>query len=530
MAAVVRTFVKDFRRFWPLAAAAFVLDGFLGFFPDLGVGNSGPTDRMVITVAAAVRLFVIGFAAVAVVHEDLVDSDRSAWLTRPVAPWQLLGAKLLFLAAALAVPTGVCAIAVSLRYHLGPAEGASVGIKSSLDVLLEAAALACLGSITPSLLAAGVAFGVLTLGFGLAQPYLELAGVSGPAWFVASDGSEVLAMAVIISTLVYQYSRRRLAGAVGVAILSGMIAVAVGRAVSGLTIQPGLTLTEVGLAVEDPNAFVGATLIRPFPMADKVVIGLQVRVSKPVDVHDWVGPAQSTFSAADGAIYSMSGPTGGWIADESADVPGDEASPYTQWRGYPEFARAVGVPLHLLGSTVRNLDVLEMPASDFERLRGLSGTLTTRFKIHREQVSAQGSLPLQVGATSAVPGRLVRVDSVNLNSDSGIQVVIRTIDVVSRLHEYHNRLWALVDDRRNEVSLSGVNFGRSHRSYVLLDLDDEIDFQRRWTRGSAESKSGLDPSWLQDARLVYIDLVYESPGSVDLSAPTFAMPKVGGAQ
>jgi len=530
MAAVLRTFLKDLGRFWPLAAAAFALNAFLGFFPDLGIGVSGPTDAVVLEVATAVRLLVLALAAVAVVHEDPVSSDRSAWITRPLGPWQLLAAKLLFLTVALAAPSGLCATAVSLRYHLGPPASAVMGLQNGLDVLLEVAAYACLASVTSSLLTAGIAFAGLTLAFALAQPYLQLAGVFGPSWFQATGGREALAMAVTLVALAYQYARRRLARAMGVAALAGMIAMAVGWAVSAVTDRPEPTLTDVTLGVEDPKGFVGAILTRPFPLADRVVVGLQVRETKPDDEHDWVGPPLSRFTAAGGINYSMSAPSGGWIRDGIAETGLDDAYSYTAWRNYPEFARAVGVPLRSPDSAVHNLDVLEMPAEDFERLRGLSGTLTTRFKINRETILDQGSLPLQVEASSAMPGRLARIESVSLNPNGGLQVVVHVTDVVARRYNY--RLWALVNDRRNEVSLSGflLSLNYSPGSYLLRDHTDQISFQRRWTRGSQESNAGLDPSWLKDARLVFIDLAYASPGSVDLSVPGFVMPKVGGAR
>jgi hypothetical protein len=528
MSNVGRILLKDVRRFWPLAVGADLLAFFLAFFPALGLTGA---NSSVISAAESVRLIVIGLAVVALMQEDLVVSDHAAWITRPITATGVLAAKLLALVVLFILPFWVITAAGAHRYDLGLATCLAVGGGHSAKLLVIAIFFALVGVLTPSFLMAVFVFAGSAVALMVLQPYVSLFG-SPNGGEVSLDSYRpstlIVAAALLILALGYHYRQRQwrrslvaVAAALVLAILAMHLIETTPPAKGAI---PGLKVTAV-----PSRGFVGATLARPFPFSDQVVVGLQLHFSRPTDGDYYVDPVAASFSARDGRAFAQELPNGAWIQSFGELFSGI----YSSWNSYPQAAHTV-LDIALKDRTATAVRaVVALSGRDFEGFRGATGVLHVALTGDRQVVTDRGFVPLEVGATMFLRGARLKIEAVRFASAGNLEVKYRRTNVESRSVSSERPLFALINDQAGEVSLeeNGRDFGGQAESYLLYDYQEPILFSHRWSRHSDQISEGISPDWLKSARLAYFIIAApDGTRAVEMVVPDFAMPAIGGSQ
>jgi hypothetical protein len=517
-----RVFLKDFRRFWPLALTAALLAFFLAFFPMLGI--SGANGSM-ISAAGSVRSLVIGLLVVAVVQEDPVLSDRAAWITRPMTGSGVLAAKLLLLLVLLVVPFGVITAFGAHRYDLGMGKAALVGWEHTSHLLAGTIFLMALGAFTSSLLAAVVAFAGIFVVAVVFQPYLALFGTDTSSLDSYSVSACMLLALALTAVLGHFYSRRQLRWSLPTGMLVLVLALPVSNWLWAGTPEKG-PIAGVKVTATSSRGFVGSTVARPFPFSDLVVVGMEVTSAVPADMDYYVGAGRGEFlSPSRGGIMSE---VAGSIQTDDNTVHGI----YSIWNYYPRTAQIE------LGLALKNREpdsviaVMAVPSQTFDRFRGSSGSLRVQLVGNKRFVSERGELRCEPGAIAFVQGQRLQIEAVRTISD-GLEMNVRTLSIISSAYPVSTLMLALINDRTGEVSLQeyGHDFTGSAQSYLISDQPTPVAFVHRWNRLTGKIEGGLSPAWLASSRLAYFALaVAPLKGSAELTVPNFTMPTIGGSQ
>jgi hypothetical protein len=525
---IVRIFRKDLQRFWPFAIAAALLAFFLAFFPMLGLNHA---NYSVISAAESLRFIVVGLVVVAVVQEDLVMSDRAAWITRPVKAPTMLAAKLLFFLALLAFPFGIITAVGAHQFDLGVGVCAAIGGEEAARLFLVTVLFSLIGAITSSLLTAVVFFACSAAVLLVLQPYLALIAPEGRAIDSLDSSRPVTLVAIailVVGVLGYHYGRRQLRRTALVAAIALVLGVVFANWSGTVPRQIG-EAPRVGIKAKQSRGFVGAVLGRPFPMSDQVVIGLETVISYPSDADYRLFPDNVSFISPDGRKISQRIPTG-------ASIPTDarfSSQIVTSWDNYPEIARSA-LRISLKGRDPDSMiPILVLPSRIFAELRGTRGSLALHLSASKNYLAARGILALEPGATVSAHGCRMRIESVQFVSGSGLEISVRETRVespfVSRFFQV-----ALINDQADEVSLGEYNHDWADfaLSYLIQDSRESYVFAHRWKRQSDKVDAGISSEWLKSAHLAYYVIGWSPPrsGTVDLVVPDFSMPTVGGIQ
>jgi len=479
----------------------------------------------VINASSIFRWIVIGFLAIALIQEDLVSSDRSEWVTRPIGPFTLLAAKLLFVAGALAAPAGLIGAASARHYGLSLTTSIAIGTDDGARAALAAAAFAAVGAMTSSLLSAGMALVGAAVAKVLVQPYLDwLAHGERSGWPDLLDHRRAVAVVfgVVVIVLAYQFRRRNWRRAVLLTVFLGPASLVVASRRPAVPNPPAVGVT---LEAIDPNGFFGGFQPRPFPLGDEAIVGIQVRASFPKDADYYLENPQSQFVGRSGLEYSMSSRGVSYLANESVFDTLEWATP---WGYYPRLAEAVGAVLPSHDESARNQAALEMPSRVLDRFRGSTGALSASSRVMRVDIGMHGSLPFQAGASVRLPGLFARVESIRFTNGDSVEISVRTITVNSSRSPNGYLVWALINNDGKGVSLEELAplGNRILESPAFRDSTRGIGFRHRWHRGVAGPELGIAPAWAKDAQIAFFGIRFQPCGDATLLVPNFTLPKL----
>jgi ABC-type transport system involved in multi-copper enzyme maturation permease subunit len=202
-------FRKDVRHLWP------------GILPVLAV--TALEGWMNATFATAIQLpmawlwiLSCAYLGASAIQEERLPGHEQYWLTRPIARWRLLLAKVLFLVVFLALPQLVAQALALLVNGISPLRHVGgllcTGLLFSMAIGLAVAALA---SVTESLLRFLYALlalaGIEILGVVLAGP-----GTWGSLEWIRESAIAAVVLAAAVTVLILQYARRQTTWARGV--------------------------------------------------------------------------------------------------------------------------------------------------------------------------------------------------------------------------------------------------------------------------------------------------------------------------
>jgi len=523
MSAAWRIFRKDLRRFWLLGVAAALIAVLLAFFPALATGGS---TRSIVSAAGSLHWMVLGVTALVLVQDDLVVSDRADWITRPFGTGSVLAAKLLFIATVLILPFGVISFLSASQYGLGGRVCALVTFDAAAKVTVGVLFFAFVAAATPSFLGAILAFA----GLAAAQIFLEvylnlLVDNSGTLRLESLHPSSLIVAAVLVLGLLgllYRWRQPRWSAA-GMILACGAL-LALEHHLSQV-LSPLAETSAISASPKNGAGFIGASLTRPYPLPDGLVVGLEIVKTQPPGQDGRLWPLRVAFQPEGASPFAQKIPSGASIRN-----PEPDAKIYTAWSSYAGTARTVfGVVLQPYdsGSLV---PVMALSGSEFERMKGRSGPLTLTLQASRSFAQSRDEVPLEAGASLALPGSRISLQAVRTTGGPGIEVATRRTFLNSSRTSEAWPVWALVNHRTGEVSLQEFDPGQDTiiQSYLLYDWRQGMLFAHRWRPGSDRIEAGVDASWLQDARLICVGLGSERLGSVQLSVPRFTLPRVGG--
>lgn len=518
---LLRLFWRDCHRFWPLALGANLIAVILAFFPQLGLGS----DTMALLSATGfVRLAIVVLLMIAVAQEDLVVTDRAAWLTRPISAASVFGAKLLFLVLLVAIPLGIISSLGAAQLDLGWRECAAVGAQYAALALFEGMIYLVLGAISVSVLAAIVVLVIGVAAVALLQPYRGIIfspdGAIGPS----SVLSTLLAAGVLIAALSYHYRQRQIRRTLPVLAAAVPLILWIGSVSQN---EPKVVGTEpaISLVAKDGRGFVGAALRRPFPLSDRAIVGLEVVLPRE--------RTEDYFLSSRTVKYSSFGHAPFEQRTSSLSIPPSipttvNDSVYTYWKQYPRLAQRIfGIQLAVEESDPL-LPVVALTSGAMRSLTGSTGTLEASIAVSHEVIGAQGTLLREPGATAINAGYQLTIESVRFAGDS-MKLEYRSTQLARRPSRGLVIL-ALVNAEKGEVSFPEVDGGSYAFGFLLLDATTSCNFAHRWKIGSGGVIDGLGSDWLRAAELRYFVLRTEPAGLVELTVPEFAMPRIGGIQ
>jgi hypothetical protein len=216
MRQAIHIFRKDVRHCWPYIAATLsltALNAWQASTDGMDTQHLGPhlSDLMLIMLMVLAWWLAIGAA----IHGESAIGDRQFWTTRPYSWKSLLAAKLLFVAAFLALPMLLsdCAILLAAGYNpLGLSRALVWRQCWFLAFLVLPIMAAALTRVTRDLVLTGLAFYVgsylVFSAFALRHAYGQGAAPSGePSWI--AYGAQWLVPVVGLCLIAWQYAQRR---------------------------------------------------------------------------------------------------------------------------------------------------------------------------------------------------------------------------------------------------------------------------------------------------------------------------------
>ena len=289
MRQAIHIFRKDARHCWPYIAGVIAVTAVHTWreplvSPDPQAVGSHLSGALLGMLMAVAWWLAIGAA----VHEESTVGDRQFWVTRPYSWKSLLGAKVLFAVACLALPLFIsdCVILAACMYN--PFEllpGLLVRQCWFLGFLILPFVMATLTRQTREFVLSGLAFYVVLI-IALAAIASYAARGRGGVGFDSVSGGELASWAVAavgLSLAMWQYARRRTA-------LARTFAIAAG----------GLMLFAMGL----PLLGTGVSL-RVFPERDSLPRGIKVQLAQDSGMSG-VSFSEQTFPVA-GVSASIAG-------------------------------------------------------------------------------------------------------------------------------------------------------------------------------------------------------------------------------
>jgi len=211
MRQVFHIFWKDVRLYWiEILATLCVTALFVWLYP-ISWGDSPTISVWPWVPGATAALLPVSWLVMItrVIHAESLVGERQFWITRPYLWPQLLGAKVLFIAAFLCVPFFLAQCLLLQEAGLHPlSHMAGLFFNMLLATVIALLPMACLAAVTSNFGKTLLALlGVILFVGGVAYLSSILPTSSGTD-FVGDDVSVVVVVSVFIAVLLIQYSRR----------------------------------------------------------------------------------------------------------------------------------------------------------------------------------------------------------------------------------------------------------------------------------------------------------------------------------
>jgi hypothetical protein len=471
------------------------------------------------------------------VHDEPLLGADAFWLTRPIPPMTLMGAKLafaaLFLVGAPAVAQSI-AVAIALRSP-GHASRLIPGLLSSQS--LWVAALVALATLTASLtrflltLVAAAAAVIVALSALFALMLLTIEETSypspGPPDQTAAVVGSWLFVAVALAVIGLQYRTRRLrlavpAGMAGV-IVSALIAEAwpwpVARPPEP---DPGAWArdsTSVAAVLEAGEPYVTDELLVRRRASRKKQIAAPIRLTGvPLQYGTQSTGVRSRLEFAGGPTIQSA--QGGTVAVSRG--PGDQRA-----SDYMAPVRAALLPSRLVGrieepQVAQWPVVLTLTADEYERYGRIPGQLTVTIEAFLQESRLVASIPLEEGRIAQAGSTAFELRRVIRRPD-GCSLLIREKRVPGgQLDAYRSYRYLLRNVQRGEAVLGGSELmlerGMPFRGLLFEGWSVEGSFGSGFgfldhvegypERSPFATARGIDSVWLAGADLVVIETAY----------------------
>ncbi|HWA09453.1 MAG TPA: hypothetical protein VG838_08400 [Opitutaceae bacterium] len=525
-------FGKDIRRLWPIIVLSMTIH-IIGYC--IALSNIDPTSLGVFNselqglfqMAPLARWLIVFLLSVWVIHEDRAIGDRAAWLTRPISGGQILIAKVAFIVAAVSVPAGLASVSVAL-WLKAPLLLALAAGTQTLIVTFETAlgfaviAVVCSSTNQAGLILAGVFASIVLFTyclFDIGRLKLPLSpfAVSGATYFLVAC---VLSTAVQAAALGHQYATLRTIRTIIMA--AALISVA----------NVGIRYWPINLWPYARRAALAPTL------AEQLHAEPISSLANFVERHSTFSPAEVTISiplrlggASPDRVFWVNSVTSGLTMDDGRTV-----STVTQPQGrQPQFDNEQGM-LSVLGfrpssaPITRDVDVATVRVSEFERIRGQKGRLTTQLQLIEGHYSLISRLPTRLGAEAKVDGHLCSIQAV-LFSNGHCELHIQFVQLTSLIVD-PNQLrapfpsYVLINEARKEFSSSQL-MGRSGNGRPGMTFaTDRMAFASTYNLDTFALAGKVDAEWLSHAELCVfrIESVDSPTLNLSITSDPFVVP------
>lgn len=519
---------KDFRRYRPLvllAVGCLLVAPLVNYF-GLAIGKLGPIPGSFLV--EVIKWPLILLLALAIMQDDSPVGQRSFWLTRPIRPLALLGAKLLFLTALIAVPGAIAAMLLAWAVDADAVTSLAIGVEVGLTLEVGLVAAALLGALSKDVVQTGRNMFLLLAGWWLVamSVYTFWPGVKllPPPRTGITLASQVLFGTGLftfssLAIMAWFYRARRVAPAASAALIALVAAVYAGRLcpiqivrepVTPATPSSDLvaTLPKLELSPSKTGILNGAVAGyvpgRGRSRLDYVAVDTLFS-APPSDIIAEINAVTSELTMFDGTKRSFPFiQTGNSLGFRQVDQAIREAIGFTTKRNSTASRL---LPLRLF--TVAP-DDNPAPPDRPAKLRAQLAVAYSRFIV-------EARMPLRAGATARLEGELWRVDQVELLEDGRVNVQARRMKATSLLHPV------------GKTRPDGVGFTvRNVRGFVVfnarrqeyaLELEGKVtrvdfaaimnqDMLRRTFREKFGADGPIEPNfdaaWLADAELLVL--------------------------
>jgi hypothetical protein len=501
---------KDLRRFAPGIGiyVLVILFGYAVALSNLDAARTVPgIGRDIVKLfqqAPLARWIVVGLLAAWAIHEDRSVGDRTAWMTRPIRPGDLVMAKAGFLATALALPAAILGAAVALWLRAPPGEVAAV---AATDFIF-------------TLFAAGVFAGVAVLTRNVAQTVMLGTGIFGTI--------------AVTAFLLFEVARIQLPDQPsGLRAPSSFLVIAAGFLGSALAVlahqyatRRTLRTAAIGAALALPAYFIGrywpwnfwpdtreTAAVAPTPPG-----GLRLAMGSPLlDFRT----RENAFGQGEGSLMMQlhldNVPAGRMfvIGDMASSLSLDDGRtvvPSDPLKGGPQFGvdAAATAALGLAPAKDRRHDaynaVFQCPGGLFRSLQGRSGRLEGVASAYERIFEVVVTLPVKPGAESIADGHLARITSTRLTAGLwtvGFQFAqVSPVLGVQPLN--YPDVSLLINARRGEYSASegGSTYGTAGPE--MLFRGQYLYFATTQSAKTGMPTGKVDADWLAGASYFYL--------------------------
>jgi hypothetical protein len=539
-------FIKDLRRLQWILLAWFALICARTFVEtvgaDIALGGFGPQIgiREVSSLLSVMYTLFLPFLVSRLVHEEPLVGRDAFWITRPIAPGALMGAKLAFAALFfIAVPVAADIVVAAAFGTRDGALAATIPV-AALNQLLVVALLMALAAVTPSL----TRFVLAILGI-VATLATLLVSATLVMLFVSKEFTEeevhlpdptpavvggVLVVLVALAVMIYQYRTRRLGRALTIGGIGAcLVFVAPERWPWSFAVRPH---ADVAAPPQDTTA-VAVSLDGSAPRINDAEVSMRRRgpAKALVTARARVAGVPPEFILRTIVARSRLELAGGAVLESSRNSSGAAAhrvvSGSTSERGSAVEAALGGVRLLTKGGEIDEMStewwptLLRVDERDFVQHRREPGRLTANLDLVFERPVVRGALPLADGSTRDIgPSKfsIVRV----IRHPTGCTVLFRRsyVETLFTSPRYSDPfMYVLRNGGRGEAAhgdarpLSSAGFsagtfylskpGIGGRGFVLEQY--EIVFNAR--ARSDGSPVDLDEAWIDGAELVILESI-----------------------
>jgi hypothetical protein len=508
---------------------------------DVALGGFGPQIG-ISEVSALLSLMYVLLLALLVsrlVHDEPLVGRDAFWITRPIAPGALMGAKLAFAALFFIVVPVAGDVVVAAAFGTRAGHIARAIPVAALNQLMLVPVLMALAVVTPSLTRfvlaiAGVVATLVTLMLSATLMALLVTDeVSDGGDVPSPDPTPAVlggAMVVIaaLAVIIYQYRTRRLGRALTIAGIGAFLVCLVPSRWTGSFAAP--PRAEMAAPPQDTSAL-GISLDGSRPrVGDGFVLRRRTSPKKQVSARARVVGVPPEFAVRTIAARSRLELSGGVVLQTGRNKASAAAfgivSGSASGRGSAVEAALGGVRLLTKSGETDAMSsehwpmLLSVDEHEFARHRSEPGRLTVTLDLVFERAAVRGSLPLADGSTQDIGPLHVSVVRV-IRRATGCTVLFRRshVETLFSLPRYADFMYVLRNGARGEAAGSDVH-GLSQdgfsagaffvsrprvggRGFVLEQYEIEFPARSRPDGSSVD----LDEAWIDGAELVILEAI-----------------------
>jgi hypothetical protein len=500
-----------------------------GFGPQIGISELS-------ALLSLMYVLLLAFLVSSLVHDEPLVGRDAFWITRPIAPDSLLGAKFIFAALFIIIVPVTADVVVAAVFGTDAHGIASTIVVAAFNHLVLVALLLALAAMTPSLarfvlatagvvaaLAALLVF-VALMALFLTEEVSEGGGVALPDPTPAVVGGAMAVLAAL-AVVVYQYRTRRRGRALAIAALGTVLVVLVPpRWTWSFAARPEAEVAEPPRDTSTLAVSLDGSAPR---IGDVYTFRRRVSPKKQIAAHaSVVGVAPEFTVRAIAARSQLELPDGVVLRSGRNDASAAVLSNSGSASGRDSAVEAALGGMRLLTRN-REIDpaasehwpvLLRVEDRDFIRHRSETGRLTANLDVAFDRIDPRAALPLTDGATQDMGPFTVRVVQV-IRHATGCTLLLRRshVETLFSPPTYIPFMYVLRNGTRGELaggdvrelSADGIGAGGfflsrprlGGRGFVLEQYEIEFPARSRPDGSSVD----LDDAWIGGADLVVLE-------------------------